>query len=174
MELPQKQTRVGQHFSPKIPATHHTVTDDVRENREFFISMLQELDMIPRSTNYAKPEGHLWTYWTQRATETTPGTGLQIDYILGKSRWKNAAHHCYAQDDGLDSDHIPLLITIKMKFGLPKQPQPRNAIDWARTKPEEIRQYAADLMKAIPRPTGLDRNNADDTYTQWKMPSKRH
>ena len=98
---------------------------------------------------------------------------MQIDYFLGRQRWKNAAHHSYSKEEGLDSDHIPVISKLRMKFRKHKPTERPNTPDWARATPEQLTQHANAVEAQAPQPNLLDETNANEFNDNGPIPSKQ-
>ena len=88
---------------------------------ELCVNFCTSNDLIPANTWVEKPSEKLVTFSFTGDTDRGPPYNAdkysQVDYVLTKTRWRNAIK--YIETDircPIDSDHFPLSATIRVKF----------------------------------------------------------
>ena len=98
-----------------------STTDEVLDNRKYFLDFLAETEMTAMNTTFAKRPEYLATYMAPSNNPVGPPwirpKYEQLDYGLAQHRWKNTVTDIQSYPlHNLSTDHFPLIMNIKIKL----------------------------------------------------------
>lgn len=113
---------IGPHTGPHRQEGASQGPDGVENNRERFVTLLQEQDITPLNTCFQQPRWGQTTYREPGAEWATEGHSWMMDYWLIERRWRNMARHAYSDTTtGLPSDHAPVVVELAGSFAAHKE-----------------------------------------------------
>ena len=128
-----------------------THSEEVLENRDLFLDFLIQHDLVALNTLIADTPEKQITYRYPFQPDFTPPwietNYAQIDYILTKARFRNDFAEVRPQPKlDYDSDHMPILATLKINWRFGKQQKQHKPISHSRTcQPDAKRRYNEQL-----------------------------
>lgn len=123
-----------------------------------FIEFCQENHLVVTNTCFKLPCRRLYT-WKSPQDRRGIMVRNQIDYITINSRFRNGVLDAktYPGCD-INSDHNPVVITLRVKLKTIKRPKPVNRIDWNNASEEKKEQYKEYVDKQLNAGNGMRDN----------------
>ena len=133
----------------------YTQAPEVLDNREHFINFCLEEKMNISNTWFQKEDKQLCTFiWPKtRGERKLPYIRDRyetLDYWLTQQKWKNSVINCEADPDAnLDTDHYPLIATIRVKLKAKQQQERKRRAKYSECSQIQRFQYNKDIIKII-------------------------
>lgn len=167
-----EREHIGTHTSDRNNTNIDTRGDGVQENRDMFINLCVEHQLIAMNTQFPKTDDKLATYrepGTERDTEPSRQTHEQLDYITVTRRWRNMCKNAEADNTAnIQTDHNPVWADMRLKFKATQKKNRQSRKKYAEIPKEEKKQWNTAAKKNLQELRDiLTQNNA--TPTQVRM-----
>ena len=129
-------------------------SQETKTNQSLFLSFLNASGYVASNTYFMKPQHKLTTY-----VDPISQSNIQMDYILIHHAWKNAILDVSAGDrHSLDTDHNPLLATLRIKFraDASKSSRTHNLPYLLPPREDQIQSAQAQFIESAPNHSILD------------------